>query len=121
MSTDVDFESEENIMKKKFYFIELISTATPENKNFAGDVHRGVYGKGEELVAFEIVKDVSRNAYHLKEFDITNVECVIADYGFKSAKMAETLGKRIYGNNDVYNGVTTWTNEIHIIEREIDI
>lgn len=108
-------------MKKKFYFIELISTATPENKNFAGDVHRGVYGKGEELVAFEIVKDVSRNAYHLKEFDITNVECVIADYGFKSAKMAETMGKRIYGNNDVYNGVTIWTNEIHIIEREIDI
>ena len=108
-------------MKKKFYFIELISTATPENKNYAGDVHRGVYGKGEELVAFEIVKDVSRNAYHLKEFDITNVECVIADYGFKSAKMAETMGKRIYGNNDVYNGVTIWTNEIHIIEREIDI
>lgn len=108
-------------MKKKFYFIELISTATPENKNFAGDVHRGVYGKGEELVAFEIVKDVSRNAYHLKEFDITDVECVIADYGFKSAKMAETMGKRIYGNNDVYNGVTIWTNEIHIIEREIDI
>lgn len=108
-------------MKKKFYFIEVISTATSENKNFAGDVHRYVYGKGEELVAFEMVKDVSRDAYHLKEFDNTDVKCVIADYGFKSAKMADTAGKRVHGKNDVYAGVTNWTNEIHIIEREIDI
>lgn len=108
-------------MKKKFYFIEVISTATPENKNFAGDVHRYVYGKGEELVAFEMVKDVSRDAYHLKEFDNTDVEYDIREYGFKSAKTAETVGKRVHGNNDVYNGVTNWTNEIHIIEREIDI
>lgn len=108
-------------MNKKFYFIEVISTATQENKNFAGDVHRYVYGKGEELVAFKMVKNVSGDAYHLKEFDNTNVKFVIADCGFKSAKTADTVGKRVHGKNDVYAGVTNWTNEIHIIEREIDI
>lgn len=108
-------------MKKKFYFIEVISAATPENKNFARDVHRYVYGKGEELIAFEMVRNVSGDTCHLREFDNTNVKCDITEYGFKSAKMAETIGKRLHGDNDVYAGVTLWANEIHIIEREIDI
>lgn len=108
-------------MKKKFYFIEVISTATQENKNFAGDVHKYVYGKGEELVAFEMVKNVSGDTCHLRAFDNTNVEYYIREYGFKSAKTASTTRKRLYGDNDVFAGVTIWTNEIHIIEREIDI
>lgn len=62
-------------MKKKFYFIELISTATPENKNFAGDVHRYVYGKGEELVAFEMVKNVSGDADYKDKGEVYVAAC----------------------------------------------
>lgn len=107
--------------KKKVYFIEIISTATPENKNFAGDVHRYVYGKKQELVAFQMVKNVSGDTCHLREFDITDVNYFAAECGFKSAKMAETIGNRLHASDDTYNGVTNWTNKLNIIEREVMI
>ena len=107
--------------KKKVYFIEIISTATPENKNFAGDVHRYVYGKKQELVAFQMVKNMSGDTCHLREFDITDVNHFAAECGFKSAKMAETIGNRLHAADDTYNGVTNWTNKLNIIEREVVI
>ena len=108
-------------MKKKFYFIEIISTATPENKNFAGDVHRYVYGRKEELIAYETVKNVSGSPDHLRQYDNTDTKWAAIEYGFKSAKTAETIGKRLHANDDIYNGITNWKNQMNIIEVEWEV
>lgn len=108
-------------MKKKFYFIEIIATATPENKNFAGDVHRYVYGRKEELIAYETVKNVSGSPDHLRKYNNTDMKWAAIEYGFKSAKMAETIGKRLHANDDIYNGITNWKNKMNIIEVEWEV
>lgn len=108
-------------MKKKFYFIEIIATATQENKNFAGDVHRYVYGRKEELIAYETIKNVSGSPDHMRQYDNTDMKWAAVEYGFKSAKMAETIGKRLHANDDTYNGITNWKNQMNIIEVEWEV
>lgn len=107
--------------KKKFYFIEIIATATPENKSFAGDIHRYVYGRKEEQIAFEVVKNVSGKLYNFIQFDETKRKAIAVEYGFKSAKRAETIGKRLCANDDTYNGITNWKYQMNIIEVELEV
>lgn len=108
-------------MKKKFYFIEIIATATPENKNFDGCVHRYVYGRKEELIAYETVKNVSGSPDHMRQYNNTDRKWAAVEYGFKSAKMAETIGKRLHANDDIYKGITNWKNQMNIIEVEWEV
>ncbi len=35
----------------KYYLVKQVSTATPENPNFAGAVHTSYYGKGDTIIA----------------------------------------------------------------------
>lgn len=110
-------------MKKKFYFIEIIATATPENKNFAGDIHRYVYGRKEEQIAFELVKNVSGKLCNcdLIQFDDTKRKVTAIEYGFKSAKKAETIGKRICSDDGIYNSTKIWKYQMNIIEVEWEV
>lgn len=108
-------------MKKKFYFIEIITTAMSDNKNFVGDVHRYVYGRKEELIAYETIKNVSGSPDCIGQYDNTCMKWSATEYGFKSAKMAETIGKRLHANDDIYNGITNWKNQMNIIEVEWEV
>lgn len=59
-----------------YWFVKSVSTATPENKNFAGEVHTYIFGKND----FRLYEDVPGGFYNKDLTDCPN--CVIEN-GYK--------------------------------------
>ena len=101
----------------KRYFIKVIATATDNNPNFAGTVIEYIYGKKEEIVGRKTISDPNGHNKYIKDFDDTKYKNDVLEYGFTSKGRAEAVAKKVHDKPDMYGH---WTDEISVIETEID-
>ena len=69
-----------------FYLVKEVSTATAENKSFAGQKHTGIYGKGDKLLAYDGDPWLNRklDSYHIKEYGYTRKCDAVRNWTYKN-------------------------------------
>lgn len=90
-----------------FWFVKSISTATPENKNFAGEVHTYIFGKD----AFRLYEDVPGGWYNK---DLTDCPYCVLEYGYKRLCDA----KRSYSYKHPQND-DSWRTTVKIVSIDV--
>lgn len=90
-----------------YYFVKEVSTATPENKNFAGQVHTYIKGKDN----FRLFEDVPDGWYNK---DLTDCPYCIREYGYKRICDA----KKNYTYKHPENS-WSWTTKVKIVSIDI--
>ena len=86
------------------YLVKTILTASPNNKNFAGEVQSYLTGKGGTIIQCDIP--------NWRHIDINNY--YIEQYGYNT----EALAKRSYNYRCPQND-DKWSSEVSIIKYEI--
>ena len=90
-----------------YWFVKSVSTATPENENFAGQVHTYIIGKDN----FHLYEDVPGGWYNR---DYTNCPYIIHEYGYKRACDAKRTYSYKHPQNDEY-----WNTKVQIVSLDI--
>ena len=90
-----------------FYFVKEVSTATPDNTNFAGEVHTYIFGKDN----FRLFEDVPNGWYNK---DLTDCPYCILENGYK--RLCDAKRNYIYKHpeNSKY-----WTSTVKIVSLDI--
>ena len=90
-----------------YWFVKSVSTATPENKNFAGEVHTYIFGKEE----FRLYEDVPGGFYNK---DLTDCPYCVLEYGYKRACDARRSYNYKHPQND-----KSWTTKVSIVSVDV--
>ena len=90
-----------------FWFVKSVSTATDENKNFAGEVHTYIFGKNE----FRLFEDVPGGFYNK---DLTDCPYCVVEYGYKRLCDA----KRAYSYKHPQND-NSWRTTVKIVSVDV--
>ena len=90
-----------------YWFVKSVSTATCENKNFAGEVHTYIFGKGE----FRLFEDVPGGFYNK---DLTDCPYCVIEYGYKRICDA----KRSYSYKNPQND-GSWRTAVKIVSVDV--
>lgn len=104
----------------KRYFIEIISKSTENNTNFPGVTMRYVYGKKEKMVARQAITDPVGYGKYDREYDNTTCKWCLEDYGFKTRGVAQKVAKQVHINQEDPFNLKYWTDEVKIIEAEVE-
>ena len=90
-----------------YYFVKSVSTATPENKNFAGQVHTYIMGKD----SYHLHEDVPDGWYNK---DLTDCPNAIRTYGYKRVCDAKRNYSYTHPQNDLY-----WQTKVRIVSIDV--
>ena len=90
-----------------YWFVKSVSTATVENKNFAGEVHTYIIGKNE----FRLFEDVPGGFYNK---DLTDCPYCIVEYGYKRLCDA----KRSYSYKNPQND-DSWRTSVKFVSVDV--
>lgn len=90
-----------------YWFVKSVSTATTENKNFAGEVHTYIFGKEE----FRLFEDVPGGFYNC---DLTDCPYCIVEHGYKRFCDA----KRSYSYKNPQND-DSWRTTVKIVSLDV--
>lgn len=90
-----------------YWFVKSVSTATPENRNFAGEVHTYIFGKEE----FRMFEDVPGGFYNK---DLTDCPYCVIEYGYKRLCDA----KRSYSYKNPQND-EAWRTAVKIVSVDV--
>lgn len=90
-----------------YWFVKSVSTATPENKDFAGEVHTYIFGKEE----YRLFENVPGGFYNI---DLTNCPGCIVEYGFKRSSDA----KRSFNYKNPQND-WAWRTTVSIVSIDV--
>ena len=89
-------------MKRSYYLVELISTATEQNPNFAGETTTWLYGKGQTPLKR------TGNHYPTENFDRMHL---INEYGY--TRIGDAKRSYIYTNTE---SGKFWSHSVRIVE-----
>lgn len=104
----------------KRYFIEIVSKSTENNTNFPGVTMRYVYGKKEEMVARQAIIDPVGYGKYDREYDNTDRRWCLEEYGFKTRGVAQKVAKQVHIKHADPFDLGYWTEEVNIIEAEVE-
>lgn len=90
-----------------YWFVKAVSTATPENKNFAGEVHTYIIGKD----SYHLFEDVPGGFYNC---DLTDCPYCIVEHGYKRPCDA----RRSYSYKNPQND-KSWKTTVKLVSIDI--
>lgn len=90
-----------------YWFVKSVSTATPENKNFAGEVHTYIFGKNSS----RLYEDVPDGFYNC---DLTDCPYYIVENGYKRACDARRSYEYKHPQND-----KSWTTTVKLVSLDV--
>lgn len=97
----------------RYFIVKVTSKATPDNKNFAGEVHVNYFGKDQKMIGSYVSKDGGE----LIAEDPLN-EWRIEEYGY--TRLCDARHSWIYKNGNTLNalpdGTSYWEDSVEIVE-----
>ena len=97
----------------RFYIVKVTSKATPDNKNFAGEVHIDYFGKDQKSIGSYVSKDGGE----FVAVDPLN-EWRIEEYGY--TRLCDARRSWIYKHGNELNkwpdGTSHWEDSAEIVE-----
>lgn len=97
----------------RYFIVKVTSKATPDNKNFAGEVHIDYFGKDQKSIGSYVSKDGG-------EFVAVDplTQWCIEEYGY--TRLCDARRSWIYKNgntlNTFPNGASYWEDSVEIVE-----